>query len=273
MAEARGCSLARSAAAATRSSRRTAPGIGIQRLDRCHLRPAAGQSARLVQDDVGHPGRVLDGCPVPDQDAGLRSSAGGDHQGGWRGQAHGARAGDDQHSDRRRKGQREARLRPEDHPGRERDGRHGGHGRDEPGHDPVDGPLDRWLRALRRADQPRDLGQRGVGAQPVGADEQGAVGVQRPAGHPVADDPLDRDRLAGEHRLVDGAAALDHDAVDRHPFPWADPDQVACGHLGERHLHLAAVTDHPRDGGLEAEKSPHRAGRLRPWPGPRASGR
>ena len=36
---------------------------------------------------------------------------------------------------------------------------------------------------------------------------------------------LDRHRLAGDHRLVDGARALEHDAVDRHPLarPHAQP--------------------------------------------------
>ena len=52
-------------------------------------------------------------------------------------------------------------------------------------------------------DQPHDLRQRGVGADRGGPDDQAAVGVDRGADDLVAGGHLDRDGLAGQHRLVD----------------------------------------------------------------------
>ena len=52
---------------------------------------------------------------------------------------------------------------------------------------------------------------------------------------------LDRDRLAGEHRLVDRRRAVDDDAVDRHPLAGAHPQQVADDDLADRHVALATV--------------------------------
>ena len=47
---------------------------------------------------------------------------------------------------------------------------------------------------------------------------------------------LDRHRLAGEQRLVDGAPPVDDDAVDRHLVAGADAEDVADRDVAERHL-------------------------------------
>ena len=52
---------------------------------------------------------------------------------------------------------------------------------------------------------------------------------------------VDRDRLAGQHRRVDGRAALDDDAVDRDPFAGPDAQQVADGDGLERDRCVRAV--------------------------------
>ena len=69
----------------------------------------------------------------------------------------------------------------------------------------------RWTGALpdlRVGDQAGDLGERGVGADACGADDESAAGVDRRPHDVVAGSLLHRDRLAGQQRLVEGRAAL-----------------------------------------------------------------
>ena len=114
IASASGCSLPRSAAAARRSSSSLGRSRhGLQDRDR---RRAAGDRAGLVEDDRGDPLRMLERRAVADQDARLGALAGADHDRRRRGQAHGARAGDDQHGDRGRQRGRQARLGAEEQP-------------------------------------------------------------------------------------------------------------------------------------------------------------
>ena len=78
-----------------------------------------------------------------------------------------------------------------------------------------------------------------------------AGAVDRAADHASPGRLLDRDRLAGDHRLVDRAAALEDDAVDRHLLAGPHAQPVAGVHLRQRHVLLAAVgRDAPR--GLRA---------------------
>ena len=81
------------------------------------------------------------------------------------------------------------------------------------GGDTVGEPLHRCLPCLRLLDETCDLGERGVGADLARTNDESAGGVDRRAGELAAGADLDRDGLAGEHRLVDGRVALDHDAV------------------------------------------------------------
>jgi hypothetical protein len=66
-------------------------------------------------------------------------------------------------------------------------------------------------------------------------DLEGAVAVDRSADHAVPYALLDRDGLAGQHRLVDGGEARAHDAVDGHRVarlhaqPVAARDRPASG--------------------------------------------
>ena len=66
-------------------------------------------------------------------------------------------------------------------------------------------------------DEPRDLGERRLGADALGPDDEPAAEVDRGAGDRVAGADLDRDALAGEQRLVDRRVPLDDDAVGRRP--------------------------------------------------------
>jgi len=52
---------------------------------------------------------------------------------------------------------------------------------------------------------------------------------------------LDGDRLAADHRLIDGTVAFEHDAIDRDFLARSDPQPVAYLDLMERHVSLAAL--------------------------------
>ena len=166
---------------------------------------------------------------------GLRAAAGRGHDRHRRREPERAGAGDDQHRDRRDQRVGERRRRPPDRPGDEGEHRDADHRRHEPAGDRVGELLDRRARALRRRDHLDDLRQHGVLADAPRLDDQAAGAVERGAGHRVAGDLLDRQRLAGQHRLVDRRAALDHLAVDRHllarphPQPVADRDLPRAG--------------------------------------------
>ena len=84
--------------------------------------------------------------------------------------------------------------------------RQGDHDRHEDPGDPVGQPLHLGLAVLGVLDQPRHLGELGVRADPGGADDEPAAGVDGRADDGVAGADLDRHRLAGEHRGVDGGA-------------------------------------------------------------------
>ena len=219
---------------------------------------AAGQGAGLVEDDGRHGVRALQRLGALDQDAVLRPQAGADHDRRRRGQPERAGAGDDEHGDEdlEREGEPEAREEPE---AEGEEGDRDDH-RDEDGGDAVGERLDRRLRALGLLDEPDDLRERGVAADALGAEAEGAALVQRGAGHAVAGALLDRDALAGEHRLVHARVPLDHGAVDRHLLPGAHEHDVADRHLLDRNLDLDAVAHHDRGARRQAHQ---RADRLR----------
>ena len=80
------------------------------------------------------------------------------------------------------------------------------------------------------------------------------LGVQGRADDLVAGALVDRQRLAGEHRLVDGRGTLDDDAVDRHLLARAHAHEVVVDDLGDRHVDLDAVAHHARRARLQADQ-------------------
>src|SRR5439155_26809624 len=78
---------------------------------------------------------------------------------------------------------------------------------------------------------------------------------------------LHRDRLAGHHRLVDGAGALQDDPVDRHALSGAHAKTIARPDLVERDVFVPAVVAEAsgRLGG-QAEKRLDAAASLAPRP-------
>ena len=72
-----------------------------------------------------------------------------------------------------------------------------------------------------------DLADHGVPGHAPGLDGQGPELIERPGQDLIAGPLVDRHALAGEGADVDGGAALDDHAVDRHPRPRLDDDAVA----------------------------------------------
>ena len=75
--------------------------------------------------------------------------------------------------------------------------------------------------------------------------DEAAAAVQRAADHLVAGILFDRQGFAGHHRLVDGAAALQHDPVDRQLFAGTHAQAVADLDLLDGNLLVIAAGDQP----------------------------
>ena len=194
--------------------------------------PAGREGAGLVERHGVHPAGVLQDLGALDQDAELRAAAGADQDRGRRGQAHRARAGDDQHRDGG--GERPRRRRSRGQPAGQRRGGEHQHGRDEDRADAVGQALHGRLARLRLGDEPGELGQLGVRPDPGGADHQAAADVHAAAGHRVALADLGRHRLAGQHRRVKRGAAGDDDAIGGDLLPRPDHELVADARAGRR---------------------------------------
>ena len=169
--------------------------------------------------------RALEDLGPSDQDPELRAPAGPDHQRGRRRQPERTRARDDEHGDGGREGVR--RIAGEREPAGERRERQAEHDGDEDRGDAVGEALDRRLARLRLLDEPGDLRERGVGADPRRADDEPAVRVDRRPGDLDAGTDVDGHGLARQHRRVDCREAVLHDAVGRDLLARADDEPVA----------------------------------------------
>jgi len=134
-----------------------------------------------------------------------------------------------------------ARRGTEREPRDEGDGRHHEHGGNEVRGDDVGEALDGRAAPLRLAHHADDLREQGLTPHPLRPHDEAAGRVECAARHPRPRRLLGRDGLAGQHRLVDGAPALDDDAVDRHLLARPHAQAVAHVHVRERHVLLAPV--------------------------------
>ena len=112
------------------------------------------------------------------------------------------------------------------------------------------GALPDWAASTRRAICASAVSAPTLVARTI----EPAIGVDRRAGDVGADRDLDRQRLAGQHRLVDRRLALDDDAVGRDLLAGADDEQVADLELGDGNEHLLAVAQHARLLGAELQQ-------------------
>src|SRR5207247_10178472 len=111
--------------------------------------------------------------------------------------------------------------------------------------------LDRRLAGLRLGDEAGNLGERSLRAHAGGADDQPAKGVDRRACDLGARAGLDRNRLAGQHRLVDRRRPLLDHAVRCDLLAWADDEAIAADELVDWNDDLAAVAHQARLRGRE----------------------
>ena len=220
----------------------------FRRLDRGEGRLAEGEGAGLVDDDGVDGGEALQRRGIAHQHAGLRAAPGGDHDRDRRGKAERARAGDDQHGHGRHQRISELRRRSEYQPSEEGDHRDGDHRWHEIAGHGIGKRLDRRPRALCVGDHGDDLRERGLGAGAIDAHVEAAGAVQRAARHAVAGLLLHGHRLAGEERLIDGAASLDDGAVDRDLVAGPHAQDIADLDRGELHRLGLAVLQHAQRG-------------------------
>jgi len=188
---------------------------------------AFGERAGLVHHEGVDALQHLEGLGVLDQNACPRAATGADHDRHRRCESQRARTGDDQHGDRIHQRVRQLRLRTRNRPDDERDDRH----RHDAGHEVaghhVREPLDGCPAALGLADHADDLREQCFAADTFGAHHEAAALVQSAADDRAPGPLLDRHRLAGHHRLVHGARAVDHHAIHRHLLPGPDSETVA----------------------------------------------
>ena len=219
-----------------------------------------GQGAGLVHRH--HPGilQQLQGLALAKQHAQLGTATSADHDRGRCGQAHGTGAGNDQHRYRIDQGEGQRRFRADHQPdqeGQQRRAHHRGH---EPHGDFVHYRLDRQLGALGLFDQSDDLRQHRLPAHGGGAQGKGPGLVHGTADHRAALGFFHRYRLAGDHRLVHIAAAVEHFTVHRNPLAGSDLDQITGQHLGHRHIDQLTVPLHMGHSRLQADQTLDRLG-------------
>ena len=230
-------------------------GSAGQRDDRGDLGLALGQRAGLVDHDGVDLLQPLERFGVLDQDAQARAAADADHDRHRGGEAQGARAGDDQHRDGGDQAVGERGRRAPQPPGHERERGDRDHRRHEPAGDLVGEPLDRRARALRLGHHLDDAREHRLLADLLRAHDEAAPAVERAADHLGTGLLLDRQRLAGDHALVDRARSFDDLAVDRHAIARPHPQPIVREHLVERHFLVAAVLAQPPRGlGSEVEE-------------------
>ena len=86
---------------------------------------------------------------------------------------------------------------------------------------------ERRLGGLRGGHQPHDARIGAFAGRRGGAHLESLAGVERAAARRLAFPAVDRDRLAGQRRLVEHGARAGDDAVDRDDFAGAHQDRVA----------------------------------------------
>ena len=187
-----------------------------------------------------------------------------DHDRHRRREAERARAGDDQHRDRRDQAVGVARLGTQTAQAMKASDRDGDHQRDEPGGHLVGQALNRRAAALRLGDHVHDLREHRVAADLVGAHHEA-----RPRWLIVPPITLSPALLAtgiDSPVIIDSSTAprpSSKCAVDRHLLAWPDAQAVAEVDRVERHLLVGAVgADPARSFRREIEQRADRAAGL-----------
>ena len=225
----------------------------LRRNDIRHTRLAARDRAGLIQrDDLRFPGFFQRNRRF-EQNSVLRAEAVADHDRHRCGKSQRAGTGNDQHGNAPRQRIAEGLADQQPH-----DQRHDGNGNDRrnehAGH-PVGDLCDGRLGRRRVADHLDDLRQRGILAHARRLAAQEARLVDRRSGNAVPRPLVRRDALAGQGRLIDRAAALEHDAVHRDVFARTHDKHVALAHLRNGDRDLPPVAHEARRLGRELHEA------------------
>ena len=201
------------------------PGGGLGGADAHDPGLADGEGTGLVHHHRVHRGELLQVGAVLDE--GPATGGAGDGRQNRQGSARGHPAGPGHDDDR----DRGAHV-PGDQAG-DQGGRQGQV--DDAGRQPVGQALDRRARGLGVAHRGHDPPVGGVLADPLHLELQGAAG-DGTCRHPVTRPDLHGQRLPGDPGLVDVSPTGAHDAVDRHPAPGTQGDDLPRAHLIQRDL-------------------------------------
>ena len=200
---------------------------------------ADGQGAGFVKGHGVGAASLLQRLCVFDQNTFTRSHAGAGHDGRRRSQAQSTGAGNHQH--RHRAYQRHLQRLAHGQPAQERGQRNQQHHRYKHGGHLVHQPLNGRFGGLCVLHQFDNFGQHGVTPDRAHPNEHAAVSVDAAAREHSARRLGHRQRLAGEHRLIElGAAFLQH-TVYRHALARQHHHAVADQQLQHGHVGLFAV--------------------------------
>jgi hypothetical protein len=123
--------------------------------------------------------------------------------------------------------------------------------------------LDRSAGPLRFRHHADDLHQQGIAANALGAHNETARRIDGRSSHLVAGLFFGRHRLAGDHRFIDRAVAVEHHPVDRHLLAGTHAQAVAGGDGIEGNVLVAAIrAQSARALGRQVEQGADRAARL-----------
>ena len=212
-------------------------------------RLAFGQGSVLGNDQRIDLAKVLDRRGVAEQHALCCRLAGSDHDGHRRRQAQGARASDDQHGHCIDQAVDPTGFmdggRPEQPPTQESQQRDPDDCHDEVAGHPVSHALHWRPGALRLQDHLHDAGQHRAGPDLLGAHGQCTGRVVGCTDQHVADALDHRVRYASQQGFIHGAAAFDHNAVDRHGFPGVHAQRVTHMHMGLENVLLVTIRFEP----------------------------
>ncbi len=221
----------------------------------------------LVQHHRIDPGHDLERSTLAKQRAHLRSLASADHDRRRRGKPHGTRTGNNQHADRGHKCIIEGWRWTDPQPCRERDCSDENDGRHKNTGDSIRELLNRGLAGLCLFDQPDDLRQHGIGANPGRTKRESTRLVDRATNDFRIAANLDRNRLTGHHRDIDVTAAIDDDTVDGNSLARSHPDEVVRDHLSDRNFENLPRALDARRLGLQLDQLADRCRRAPLGPG------
>ena len=191
-----------------------------------------GQGAGFIHGDNFHIAQCLQRVPFTEQYTCLCGAAGAHHDGGWRGQTHGARACNDQHGHGidQRKAQcgRRAKNQP-DNGGQDSQCHDGGY---KPQRDFVDDGLNRQLGTLGLFNHGNNIGQHRILTHCRGFKLQRTFLIDGAANDFIALGFGDGNGLARHHGFIHVALTGYHVTVDRNALAGANQDDIARMQIG-----------------------------------------